>query len=434
MISLGKIRFVLYSLIIIVIFVLIHLLFTFTPLVSWSTWIQKTNQLFTGGHLKFLGLFILGAFLFVVFVILYGTAFLASFGKADYPKGSEGFLPAISVLMPAINEEDIIPDTLNSFVATSYPKEKLELVIIASGSTDRTAEICRGFKDRLNIQVLTDPLEKKGKPAALNYGLKHASNEIIVVYDADTQLQEITLQALVRHLYNPAIVATSGPVIVRNWNDNKLTKGIALEYTYVSGTGLYHEIRNRLGRNLWVMGRNYAIRKKVIEEVGGWNEDALTEDLHLSSQLSARKLKIKYAPGAKINERVPNNYAAFKKQRRRWLGGFNQSLSAAMELDKRSVILRNFGMMHYGHIADFSVGAIIAAILFGLFGELFIMTVCLSIFIFTFGMIVVAIRKYGERKYRLLLYYFVYIFIDLYMFTHQFRSIEEMEWEKTDLS
>ena len=372
-------------------------------------------------------------FLFVVFVLLYGISFMASFGSADYPKGSEDFTPAISILLPAINEEKVIGNTLDSFSKTNYPKDKLELIAITSGSTDKTTEICREYQNQLTIKILTDPLPKKGKPAALNYGLKEASHDIICVYDADIQLQADTLQYLVRHFYDPEVAATCGPVLVRNWGVNKLTKGIALEYTVLSGTGLYFEIRNRLGRNLWVLGRNYGIRKEVIEEFGGWNEEALTEDLHLSAQLSAAKKKVKFAPHAFISENVPSTYEAFTRQRRRWVGGYSQSLKSAMELDKRTVILRNFGMMHFGHIADFSVGALVTALIFALIGYFYLMLICITIFCFTFGMVVNAVRKYGEAKYRLLLYYLVFIFVNMYMFVNQFRSTEGLEWEKTNI-
>jgi cellulose synthase/poly-beta-1,6-N-acetylglucosamine synthase-like glycosyltransferase len=427
----GKVRYLIYGSIVVGIFAVLHLVIPPT----WSTWISKSNQMFAGVRIQFIGLYILGSFLFFAIPLLYGISFLASFGKIKYPEGSETYTPPISIIMPAINEEKIIGNTLNSFSQkNNYPKEKFEIIVVASGSTDRTAEICREYQDRLNIQVLLDPLPKKGKPAALNYGLKHVSQDIICIYDADTQLYENTLRYLVRHLHNPEIAAATGPVIVRNWKDNKLTKGIALEYTYLSGTGLYFEGRSRLGRSLWLLGRNYAIRKSVIEEFGGWNEDALTEDLHLSAQLSAAKKKVQFAPEAKITENVPNNFDAFMHQRRRWVGGYSQSLSAAMELDLRTVILRNLAMMHFGHTIDFALGALVAAIIFGFIGDLYIVLICVATFIFTFGTHAIAVRKYGEGKYRLLIYSPIAAFINFVMFRLQFANYEELEWEKTELN
>ena len=426
----GKIRYFIYGLIVIGIFAVIHLIFPR----GWSSWLQRADLFFIGPPIGFRVLYIVGTIFFFFFTFLFGINFLASFGKVSYPKESENYKPEITVLMPAINEEPIIGNTLESFATANYPKEKLELVVITSGSTDKTAEICQEYQDRLTLKILSDPLPKKGKPAALNYGLKNASHELIAVYDADTQLLENTLQNLVRHFADPTVDAVSAPVATRNWNENKLTGGIALEYTYVSGTGLYHEIRYRLGRSLWLMGRNYAIRRNVIEEFGGWNEAALTEDLHLSAQLSSAKKKIKFAPDAKINENVPTTYEAFLHQRRRWVGGYSQSLSAAMELDTRTVILRNFAMMHYGHTIDFSMGAIIPAIIFGLIGDFYLMLICLITLAFGLGTYINAIKKYGGGRYRLLLYFPITIFVDITMFRLQFKSYEDLEWEKTALN
>lgn len=425
----GKIRILIYGSIIVAIFVVIHILFPR----AWSIWLRDFDA-FLSAPLNGFGVLLgFGIFFFFAFVFLYGINFMASFGKIKYPPGSENFTPAVSMLIPAINEESVIGNTLESVLKLNYPKAELEVLVIASGSNDRTVAICEQYQDRLNLKILTDPLPKKGKPAALNLGLRHASHEIICVYDADTEFEPDTLRYIVRHLSNPEITATSGPIVVRNWKDNVLTHGIALEYTYLSGTGLFHECRAKLGRSLWLMGRNYAIRKKVLEEFGGWNEDALTEDLHLSAQLSKAKKKIGYTPEARIYEKVPTAWEVLKKQRRRWIGGYKQGVGNAMQLDLRTVMLRNFGMMHYGNEADFSLGAIITALIFGLIGEFYLMLICLTIFGFAFITIINAVRKYGNGNYRLLLYYLVFIFIDLLMFTTQFKSIKDLEWEKTNL-
>ncbi|NVM52585.1 MAG: glycosyltransferase family 2 protein [Candidatus Helarchaeota archaeon] len=424
----SKIRYLIYGSIIVGIFAIIHWIFPR----DWSRWLQRVDNL----HFETPGFKILFGFciaFFIAFVLLYGTAFMASFGKTSYPEGSDTFTPPISVIIPALNEENVIGNTLETFHKSKYPKENLELVVVASGSTDKTVEICESYQEHLNIQIITDPLPKKGKPAALNLGLKNATHDFFCVYDADIQIQDDTLKYLVRHLYNPEVDVTIGPVAIQNWNVNKLTKAIAIEFSYMSGAGLYFEIRNRLGRNLWIFGRNYCIRRKVIEEVGGWNEDALAEDMHLSVQLAMLKKKVVHAPHAFASEQAPTDWETYKHQRRRWVGGYKQGLDAAMELDKRAVLLRNFGMLHFGHINNFAVGALITALIFGfIVRDFYVMLVCLVIFFFTFGMSINGLRKYGYRRFRLLLYYLVFFITNLYMFIVQFKNLKDIEWEKTE--
>ncbi len=423
----GKKLYLIYGGILVGMTALIHLFFPS----AWSSWVTKTNQLFAGTRPQFLGLFILGSFFYFAFFLLWGIAFMASFGKVKYPEGSEGYTPPISVLVPARNEENVIVNTLESYKNSNYPKENLELVIIASGSTDKTVEICEKYKEHLNIQIVTEAQEKKGKPAALNLGLKHASHDIVCVYDADNHVGAETLNALARPFYDSGIDVTVGPTQARNWNVNSWTKAVYVDFCYFCSMGLYFETRARLGRNLWILGRNYAIRKNVLEEFGGWNEDALTEDLHLSVQLTVAGKKFFHAPEALSTEITPTTWDGIKAQRKQWVAGYKQSLDSAMELDKRSVILRNFGMLHFGHVVNFSVGAIVAALIFGFIGDFFIMLVCLSIFAFCLGLIVNALRKYGEGKYKLLLYFPWYFVLMFYMFAIQFMNLEDIEWDVT---
>jgi len=427
--NMSKIRYLIYGSIVVGIFVILHLIFPRTL----SNWLQWTDQLFSGTNPGHLALFIPGVAVFIIFVFLYGINFFASFGKPKYPDGSENFQPDISVIIPAKDEEKIIGETLESYVKSKYPKDKLELIVVASDSTDKTVEICQSYQDRLTLKILTEPLPKKGKPAALNLGLKHASHELLCIFDADTQVQENSLLYLVRHLYNPDISAVQGPIQVRNWNINKLTKALTLDFAYfITGAGLYADIRNHLGRTLWIVGRNYCIRKKVMEEIGGWNEDSLAEDMHLTVQLAMLKKQVRYAPDALCSETVPTDFESFKHQRQRWVAGYSQGMDAVMKLDVRTVLLRNFGMLHYGHMGNYALAFLVATFLVGFIAkDLYVTLLCIITCIFIFGQFVNALRKYGNGRYRVLLYYPIYFVCIFYMFYVQFTKKEGLEWDKT---
>ncbi len=94
------------------------------------------------------------------------------------------FQPKVSVLIPARNEETVIGRLLQRMCELTYPKEKLEVIVIDDASTDRTGEIAEAFaKTHTFIKVVhSDSINGgKGKPRALNEGLAHASGEIICV-------------------------------------------------------------------------------------------------------------------------------------------------------------------------------------------------------------------------------------------------------------
>ncbi|GAH71947.1 unnamed protein product, partial [marine sediment metagenome] len=118
-----------------------------------------------------------------------------------------------------------------------------------------------------DMKVLSEDLPKKGKPPALNYGLKYVKNEIVVLYDSGCILQKNTLKNLIAPFQKPKIHAVIGPVLVKNWKDNKLTRGILLDYAIVSGGGLIFEIKNRLGASAYSFGRNFAVSTKYHQVV-----------------------------------------------------------------------------------------------------------------------------------------------------------------------
>ena len=89
-----------------------------------SGWLQKVDNFFNGG-IGFHILFFVGCFFFFAFVFLYGIAFLASFGKADYPKGSEGYTPDVTVMVSAINEEQVDSELGPDQVWRRYGWEKI---------------------------------------------------------------------------------------------------------------------------------------------------------------------------------------------------------------------------------------------------------------------------------------------------------------------
>jgi hypothetical protein len=90
-------------------------------------------------------------------------------------------------------------------------------------------------------------------------------------------------------------------------------------------------------------------------------------------------------------------------------------------------------MLHYGHINNFALVALIPALIFGLIvKDFYIMLICLAEFGFTFGMGILSIKKYGKGRYRLLLYHPAFFVSNFYMFAVQFKKLEIEEWEKTE--
>jgi len=336
----------------------------------------------------------------------------------------------------------LLERTLDSIVNSDYPKEKIQIIVITSGSTDDTTEFSNSFSSKhseIDIKVLSEDLPKKGKPPALNYGLEYVTNDIVVLYDSGCILEPDTLKYLISPFQKEGTDAVIGPVLVKNWKDNKLTKGIFVDYGMVSGGGLTFEVKNRLGSSAYSFGRNFAVRTKYLTKYGGFNEDSMTEDLYLSVLLSLDGVLIRFSPKAKVYEYVPNSWEILVKQRSRWLAGYVFDMPQLMAMKsehkdgKKVIIARNMTMMALGNIDTWIPIVIVFAILYFLTGEHLLLIWTLSCLFFQLGFIFNAIRKYCDKHYSLIFYFPVSGIIHLYMFLRQFKLPKEISWEKTPM-
>ncbi len=383
---------------------------------------------------------LIGLIMLLGFVIYYGIHFLASFGSGY--KTKTPYYTNISILIACKNEKILVERTLNSIVNSNYPKENIQIIIITSGSTDDTTEFCKNFgrdHDTIDIKVLSENLPKKGKPPALNYGLTQVKNDIVVLYDSGCILEPDTLKNLIAPFQDNEINAVIGPVLVKNWKKNMLTRGIFLDYAVVSGGGVLFEIKNRLGSSAYSFGRNFAVSTKYLQKYGGFNEDSMTEDLYLSVLLNLDGVMIHYAPQAKVYEYVPDTWKILVKQRTRWLAGyvFDMPQLMAMESEKKKgksiIIARNMTMTFLGNLDTWIPVVIGFAILYLMIGEYYLLIWTLSCLVFQVGYLFNGVRKYCDKHYSLLFLFLISGFIHLYMFLRQFKLPKEISWEKTPM-
>ncbi|MFX1567023.1 MAG: glycosyltransferase [Promethearchaeota archaeon] len=431
-------RYFLYGAIIIIFFVLIHIFFP--PF--WPSKVKEAIDTFLTAPLEywwfifpFIGLIMLAGF-----IIFYGIHFFASFGRGY--KTKTPFYAKISILIASKNEEILLERTIKSIANSDYPKENIQIIIITSGSTEKTKDYCKNFinnyKD-LDIKLLSEDLPKKGKPAALNYGLDHVKNDIVVLYDSGCILEPHTLRNLISPFQKEKNNAVIGPVLVKNWKENELTRGIFLDYGIVSGGGLLFEVKNRLGSSAYSFGRNFAVRTKYLRKYGGFNEDSMTEDLYLSVLLNLDGVDIRFSPKAKIYEYVPNNWEILVKQRTRWLAGFIGDMPQLMAMEseykngKSLIIARNMTMMVIANMDTWIPIILGFTILYALIGEFYMLIWNISCLFFQFGFLFNVIRKYCDKHYSLLLLFPISGYIHLFMFLRQFKLPKEISWEKTPM-
>src|ERR1700733_13288400 len=120
--------------------------------------------------------------------------------------------PSVSLLIAAHNEEAVIEQRLNNALALDYPHDRLEIVVPSDGSSDRTTSIVRGYADR-GVHLI-DFADRRGKAAALSRAIAQLQSEIVVMSDANTELDALAIRQLVRWFDDPAVGVVCGRLVL----------------------------------------------------------------------------------------------------------------------------------------------------------------------------------------------------------------------------
>jgi len=243
------------------------------------------------------------------------------------PHVPDADLPCISVMVPCHNEGRVIDHTIQALQKLDYPTDKIEFLMINDGSTDNTAEVIRGFTSDPRIRLLEVPklLSARGKSGALNYALTQARHPLIAIYDADNLPEPGAIRPLAEQIVRyPKLAAAVG--IYRAWNRRR---ALITRFVNIEGIGFQWMVqagRWMLMRLTMLPGTNYVIQKSIVEKLGGWDEQALTEDSEMTVRLYLAGYNVQLVPTSVSWEQEPESLRVWFKQRRRWVRGFNYVL------------------------------------------------------------------------------------------------------------
>ena len=149
-----------------------------------------------------------------------------------------------------------------------------------------------------------------------------AKSSYIAIYDADNTPAPDALKYLVAQLLlHPGLGAVLGKFRTVNKDRTLLTRFINIET--LSFQSILQAGRWRLFKIATLPGTNFVIRKEVIDQVGGWDEGAMTEDSELSIRMYINKWRIKFIPYALTYEQEPERWGVWMGQRTRWVRGNN---------------------------------------------------------------------------------------------------------------
>ena len=254
-------------------------------------------------------------------------------GAAE-PTGLAGDLPFVSLLVAARNEAPVIAGTVRALGHQAYAAREgspsYEVLVIDDASTDATHRLAReAAADAPHVAVRRREPEPgpRTKASVLAFAMPYLRGDVVGVIDADTHVDPSFLERAMRAWSTRD--ASAGALQVarhpRNAGVSWLTAAQAEEQLM--------DMASQCGRRATdgtaeLRGNGMFVRREILDEVGGWHPTAMTEDLELSTRLSAAGHHVALAPEVAVEEEAVEGLSALWPQRLRWAEG---SLRRLME-------------------------------------------------------------------------------------------------------
>lgn len=224
--------------------------------------------------------------------------------------------PTVTIIVPCWNEENTVSKTIHSLLSLDYPKNKLKIMIIDDGSTDKTWERIQKFKNNPQVEVYTKT--NGGKYTALNFGISKLSSDLVGCLDADSYVHKDALKHIIMQFENKEIMAVAPSV--KLWQP----KGpLQLLQKVEYGFGIFTRKMFYYMQAVYITPGPFSIfRTNVFKELGGYRHAHNTEDIEIALRMQKNNYKIAHAHNAMVYTVPPDTLRKLLKQRVRWSYGF----------------------------------------------------------------------------------------------------------------
>lgn len=233
------------------------------------------------------------------------------------------YFPHITLIIPTYNGAKTIEATIKSLLNSDYPEDKLDIIVAPNNCTDGTEEIVRALTGpRVKMKVIEVPKGKRGKAYAFNQILPLAKGEIIGWPDDDCLVESNTIRNLIPLFNDPKTAAAVS--ICKVYKPKTLMQKLqSIEYTYAA---LSRRLLSSV-ESLYVAPGVISLgRKKLIQKIGGMDEESLTEDLELAVHLNRAGYVVRSQIHSVAYTEAPATIGEFHKQRLRWMRGYLTTL------------------------------------------------------------------------------------------------------------
>ncbi|MFI0445723.1 glycosyltransferase family 2 protein [Actinomadura sp. 6N118] len=226
-------------------------------------------------------------------------------------------MTTVTVIVPAHNEEEGLPATLESLLRQTAPAE--EIIVVDDGSSDRTGDVAKSY----DVTVLRPERNLGSKARAQNHALPYCQTDLVLAVDADTVLAPDYVERLKPAFDDPNVVIAAGNVQTR-FTRTIWERGRSIEYLF--GFHFHRPIQAGAASPMVCSGCCSAFRREALVAFGGFPERTIVEDMDVTWSWQIGGHKAIYVSDAVAWAADPETLTYLRKQVWRWMAGFFQNV------------------------------------------------------------------------------------------------------------
>lgn len=264
---------------------------------------------------------------------------------AEAPPITDAQLPAYTVLVPLYRERRTVPGLIKALKQLDYPREKLDIKLVVECDD----AVTRRYLASENLEQVMDVVEvprtgPRTKPKALSYAMTFATGELVTIFDAEDRPEPDQLRRVAaRFADGPEdLGCIQAELAIDHPDDTWFTRLFSLEYAALFG-GLLPWMAHR-GLAFPLGGTSNHIKRRALDEAGGWDPCNVTEDADLGIRLARFGWRLDVTDSTTWEE-APLELGAWFAQRVRWYKGWLQTWLVHMRNPVR--LYRDLGLADF---------------------------------------------------------------------------------------